>query len=139
MISVKLSLLKLSVKTKKLYCLCIYMTLDSDGKLFKNEYKNAIKTDLVSEKLHFVTGGININSLDYVFSNTEKTFFNTLFKKSIFLLITKPTRVTWHSSTGIDHILKNVKLNKSIFQAIVKTDIPDHFPIFLRKQFLNQK
>ena len=74
------------------------MTLDSDGKLFKNEYKNAIKTDLVSEKLHFVTGGININSLDYVFSNTEKTFFNTLFKKSIFLLITRPTRVTWHSS-----------------------------------------
>ena len=66
------------------------MTLDSDGKLFKNEYKNAIKTDLVSEKLHFVTGDININSLDYVFSKTEKTFSILCLKGVYFYLLQDP-------------------------------------------------
>ena len=32
-------------------------------KIFKNEYENLVKKDLVSEKQLFVIGDININSL----------------------------------------------------------------------------
>ena len=48
----------------------------------------------------------------------------------MFPVITRPTRVTRHSSTVIDHILTNAILTKNISSGIVKMDISDHFPIF---------
>ena len=61
---------------------------------------------------------------------TLSIFFNALFKKGMFPVITRPTRVTRHSSTVTDHILANAILTKNIFSGIVKTNISDHFPIF---------
>ena len=46
-------------------------------------------------------------------------------------LINKPTRVTRTNATAIDHILTNAFLNKQIETRIIKTEILDHFPIFL--------
>ena len=96
-------------------------------KIFKNEYENLVKKDLVSEKQLFVIGDININSLDYEFNNIVKNFLSASFKYVMFPVITKPTRVTRHNSAVIDHILTNVILNRN---RIMKTDISDHFPIF---------
>ena len=46
-------------------------------------------------------------------------------------LINKPTRVTRTNATAIDHILTDAFLNKQIETRIIKTEILDHFPIFL--------
>ena len=44
--------------------------------------------------------------------------------------INKPTRVTRHTATAIDHVFTNTIMgNIEIKAAIVKTDILDHFPI----------
>ena len=44
--------------------------------------------------------------------------------------INKPTRVTRHTATAIDHVFTNTIMgNIEIKAAIVKTDISDHFPI----------
>ena len=109
----------------------MYRAPDSDRKLFKNEYENVIKKGVVSEKKQlFVIDDININSLDYEYNNIVNNFLNALFKNSMFPVITRPPRVTRHSSTVIDHILTNAILTKSNSSGIVKTDISDHFPIF---------
>ena len=43
----------------------------------------------------------------------------------------KPTRVTRTNTTAVDHFLTNSFLNKQIEMEIIKTEISDHFPIFL--------
>ena len=60
-----------------------------------------------------------------------KDFVNITFQNSLIPLINKPTRVTGTNATEIDHILINAFLNKQIETGIVKTEISDHFPIFL--------
>ena len=52
-------------------------------------------------------GDININLFDYESNNIIKSFSNAFLKDSMFLFITRPVRVTTHSSTVIDNILQN--------------------------------
>ena len=45
-------------------------------------------------------------------------------------MISKPTSVTMHTATGINHLFTNTIMNNiEIKTAIVKTDISDHFLI----------
>ena len=46
-------------------------------------------------------------------------------------VINKPTRITRKNATAIDHIITNSFLDKCFETGIIKTDISDHFPIFL--------
>ena len=54
MISLELCLLKLLIKTKNYIVFGMYRAPHNDGKVFKNESKSLIKTDLLSEKQFFV-------------------------------------------------------------------------------------
>ena len=48
-------------------------------------------------------------------------------------MITKPTRITEHSQTLIDHIYTNTDLTTPNYkhkQGILRTDISDHYPVF---------
>ena len=60
-----------------------------------------------------------------------KHFVNFAFHNSAILLINKPTRVTRTNATTVDHILTKAFLNKQIKTGIIKTEILDHFPIYL--------
>ena len=60
-----------------------------------------------------------------------KHFVNFAFQNSLTTLINKPTRATRTNATAIDHIVTNAFLNKQIKTGIIKTEISDHFPIFL--------
>ena len=46
-------------------------------------------------------------------------------------MINTPTRGSKSNATIIDYILTNSFLNTDCFTGIVKTDISDHFPIFV--------
>ena len=54
-----------------------------------------------------------------------------LFKLNVVPLINKPTRVSRKSATAIDNILTNNFADHSLEAGIIKTDISDHFPIFV--------
>ena len=54
-----------------------------------------------------------------------------MFSFNLIPVINKVTRVTKTSVTAIDHIITNSYLNAHIRTGIIKTDISDHFPIFL--------
>ena len=53
------------------------------------------------------------------------------FQNSLIPLINKPTRVTRTNATTVDHILTNAFLNKHMETGIIKTEVLDHFLIFL--------
>ena len=54
-----------------------------------------------------------------------------MFSFNLIPVINKITRVTKKSATAIDHIITNSYLNANIQTGIIKTNISDHFPIFL--------
>ena len=43
--------------------------------------------------------------------------------------INKPTRVISYTATAIDNIITSSIFNNDFESAIIKTDVPDHFPI----------
>ena len=79
----------------------------------------------------YLVGDFNINVLDFENNVKVKTFVNFAFPNSLIALINKPTSATKANATVIDHVLTNTFLNKSIKTGIFKTEISDHFPIFL--------
>ena len=54
-----------------------------------------------------------------------------IFAHSFIPLINRPTRISKNNATLIDHILTNTFTNEKYLTGIVKTDISDHFPVFL--------
>ena len=62
---------------------------------------------------------------------TFNHFVNTLPQNNILPLINSPTRITESSETLIDNIFTNKFNNVKIDSGIIKTDISDHFPIFI--------
>ena len=57
-----------------------------------------------------------------------------MFEFSMMPTINEPTRVTKHTAPTIDNIITNCIINSDYKSAIVKTDLPDHFPII----FINE-
>ena len=56
---------------------------------------------------------------------------NLLFQNNYIPLIWKPTRIYKTNATIIDHIKTNNLLETDIKTGILKTDISEHFPVFL--------
>ena len=75
----------------------------------------------------YLMGDFNINLLRN--ENKVDDLVNLLFSYNFFPTITKPTRVTSHSATLIDHIWSNNLPNLEI-SGIFYSSISDHFPIF---------
>ena len=75
-----------------------------------------------------VLGDINIDFLKYNDVQTSE-YLDMLFDLGFMPVITKPTRVTDHTSSLIDHIYTNAH-EKVISSGICLADISDHLPVF---------
>ena len=76
-----------------------------------------------------ILGDINIDFLRYVTHQSTERYLDMLYTNNFIPIITKPTRITDHTKTLIDHIY----INKSICQVksgIAVFDISDHLPVF---------
>ena len=91
---------------------------------FTNKAKNDGK-DL------YIVGDLDLNLLDHSANSKVKDYLNIVFQNLLIPLINKSTRVSKSNATIINHILTNSFLNTDCFTGIIKTDIFDHFPIFL--------
>ena len=101
------------------------------------QFKKLLKHHLAStcNKNLYITGDFNTDLL----SETELDgthFLNTLFQYNILPLINKPTRITRSSETLIDNILTNNFKDHKVKSGIIKTDISDHFLIFMTENKL---
>ena len=109
---------------------CIYYRHPSANiKEFTSELKTIIK-QLKNDKYEvFILGVMNIDFLKYnIHANTEQ-YLDMLYLDNLIPVITKPARISDHSSTLIDHIYTNVSIQKVVF-GIALVDISDHLPTF---------
>ena len=76
-------------------------------------------------------GGFNMNLLDFKQNKKVQNFPNIMFGHSNMPVINKPIHVTKNTAIAIDHILIISVTTTKFKTGIIKSDISDHFPIFL--------
>lgn len=118
-------------KAKEYYsCYCIRTSLERSWFVF-----GTLKTQLegLNNKGHeiFISGDININFLKYNDDIYTSNYLDMLLDLGFMPLITKATRITYHSPTLIDHIYSNIPEKKTIKAGICLADVSDHFTYFL--------
>ena len=108
---------------------CIYRHPSANMPGFTQELKNIIKS-LSNRKQHvYIVGDVNINFLKYNEHANTEDYLNMLYSNNFLPLITKPTRLTDHSSTLIDHIYTNAPIQNTT-SGIALADVSDHLPVF---------
>ena len=77
----------------------------------------------------YIMGDIIIDLLKY-HSHQQQTerYLDMIYSLDLLPVITKPTRITSHTVTLIDHIYTNI-VNR-LTSGIVTVDISDHLPVF---------
>ena len=78
-----------------------------------------------------MAGDFNMNLLDFEQNKKVQKFLNIMFRHSWMPVINKPTRVTKNIATAIDHIFINSVTTTKFKSGNIKSDISDHFPIFV--------
>ena len=101
-------------------------------KPFKKYLKDAMCKNQRNNKP--ISGDFNLNILDYETNPKIKNFTNLLFQHNFIPLINRPTRITKRTATAIDNIITNSINNSKLTTGVVKTDLTDHFPIFLTSE-----
>ena len=117
------------IKQKNIIIGCIYRHPESNLETFHQLLSQRL--DLINRTglEAYLTGDYNINFLHYSSSNQVSDYLDMLFSLGYMPLITKATRITYHSKTLIDHIYTNVPC-KTIKSGICLADISDHLPCF---------
>ena len=123
--------LEISTKTSKKLILSLnYRPLNGDTTLFEKHMKSILSKNEATKKEVILIGDFNMNLLDFDKNKRVQSFVNLMFRFGMIPTINKPTRVTRHTATAIDHVFTNTIMDSiTIKTAIVKTDISDHFPI----------
>ncbi len=101
--------------------------------LFTSHLDTTLQILSREDKLIFVCGDLNINTINLTYEHTNH-FLNTILMENVIPHITLPTRITEYSATLIDHIL--IKYNKNtacedINSGTIFCDISNHFPGFI--------
>ena len=88
-------------------------------------------TDKITKenKLCYLMGDFNVNLMNYHRINLTGEFLDNTYSNSLCPLINRRTRITSHSATLIDNILKN-NIDSHVVNELLFTDISDHLPIF---------
>ena len=84
-----------------------------------------------SNKNVYIVGDFNIDLLKHNDHSSTNEFIDTIYGYSLIPSITRPTRVTSHTSTLIDNILCSLAEHKhNVFKGILSTNISYHYPVF---------
>jgi hypothetical protein len=81
----------------------------------------------------YIAGDINLDVLHYNDNDNVAEYIDLLFSFGLLQVVTKPTRVSCHSATLIDHVLTNVSTSEHK-TVVITSKLSDHFPII---HFLN--
>jgi len=75
---------------------------------------------------YYIVGDINIDFMKYNVASNITTYLNALHSVGCNVFTDKPTRITPHSRTCIDHIYSNLNTNM-LNNYIIESDVSDHF------------
>ena len=119
---------------------CIYRHPSSNLDSFISQFENLIRSLNQSKHQIFILGDMNIDFLKVGSHSKTEDYLDMLYSSNLLPVITKPTRITSHTSTLIDHIYTNASTDQ-IIPGIVTMDISDHLPTFclIRRQITRLK
>ena len=105
------------VAAKYFYVPSSYRHPKTDLTLFLNEFYATIDKISKENKHCVIMGDFNIDLLDYESHHLTEEYINTMNSLSFQPMITKPTRITDHSATLIDHFFftRGLVLKKTVF------------------------
>ena len=121
--------IKIKIDGQDIVLCLLYRRPGSDVNLFLDHYSSII--DKFKNHKCIIFGDINLDLLKYDSCSNVQNFVNMNFEKHFFPAINKPTHVTNHSATVIDHIWYNSINDNKLNNRIALSDISDHFGIFL--------
>ena len=108
---------------------CIYRHPNNNLTNFIDQLNNIIKSINPNKYDLFLLGDINIDFMKANSHPETDEYLNMLFSHGLLPIVTKPTRITCHSATLIDHIYTNYSISH-ITSGIATIDISDHLPVF---------
>lgn len=86
---------------------CIYRHPNAKLDGFTTKLENLLKQFNDHKQETYILGDFNIDCLKYETHALTENYVNMLFNNTFYPIITKPTRITCHSATLIDHIYTN--------------------------------
>ena len=110
---------------------CCYKPPTGSNENLTTFVNNIFEKSFHEKKKCYLLGDYNINCFDYDDNEKVKNFYDSLYEQGTIPLVNKPTRVTLNSASLIDNIITNDIINNSSRKGIIKSDISDHFPIFI--------
>ena len=115
----------------------IYRPPNSDCIDFNTTLANILTMVKSEKKQIIIMGDFNLNLINHSLHDQTNVFLNEMYSHLLMPLITKPTRITEHSSKLIDNIFCSVPLfhERAIVSGILCTDISDHMPVFTMLRF----
>jgi len=100
----------------------------ADIDVFNHNMYELMETINSENKHAYIMGDVNIDLLKIDNHQLTSDYFDNILTLGFSPYISKPTRLTPHSATLIDHIYGN-NMNNQITSGIVITDVSDHFGI----------
>ena len=101
----------------------------ADIDIFSSNMEHIMDTIQHENKHCLIMGDMNIDLLKFETHTKTDDYLDNLFTHGFIPLITKPTRVTTHSATLIDHMYTN-DITSTYNSGIVINDVADHFGTF---------
>ena len=108
---------------------CIYKHPTWNLEQFRNHLSDIIKTLNPNKHEIYIFGDMNIDFFKCCVHSQTEEYLNMLFANNILPIITKPTILSDHTATLIDHIYTNSPL-LNFTTGILTVDISDHLPVF---------
>lgn len=107
----------------------IYRPPNSNVSTFLIKYNELIGKISRENKECYIIGDFNLNLMNYQRHSSTGEFLDGMYTCMFFPLITRPSRLTSHTSTLIDNIFTN-HFSDSSKSGLLFTDISDHLPVF---------
>jgi len=107
---------------------CIYRHPNGDFNEFTTQLNNIIQA-LNNKYQVYILGDFNIDLLRINSHSPTENYINMIYTNGLLPVITKPTRITNHTATLIDHIYTNTPISQ-IISGIVTVELSDHLPVF---------
>lgn len=115
--------IKLKNRKKGLVIGVVYRHPSSSLLPFQNQFTQTLNELAKHKKEYIIFGDFNVDLLKH----QNNSYVDSVYAEGCFCLIDKPTRITSHSATLLDHVYSNI-LEKTLSTDILLFDISDHLP-----------
>ena len=121
--------IEIDVKNKKQKNLVIGVFYRHPSSLvleFQTQIVHTLNNLTQRKKEYIICGDFNVDILKK--SSITNTYKDHVYAEGCFCLIDKPTRITPHSATSLDHFFSNI-IDKNLTSTVLLYEIFDHLPI----------